>query len=179
MKKKLTSALAFIVVLIALFMGYTGNNDSSTAATDTTAVETSESSSKASESGSTGKTNSGSSSDIRESGEYTSKDEVAEYIHLYGHLPDNYITKNEAKKLGWVSKEGNLGEVAPGKSIGGDHYGNYEGLLPEKAGRSYTECDIDSDGGYRGAKRIIFSNDGLIYYTEDHYETFDLLYGEE
>ena len=79
----------------------------------------------------------------------------------------------------WVSKEGNLGEVAPGKSIGGDYFGNYEGNLPEKKGRSYYECDIDSDGGYRGSKRIVFSDDGLIYYTEDHYETFDLLYGEE
>lgn len=118
-------------------------------------------------------------SDIREDGTYTSRDEVAEYICLYGHLPDNYITKDEAKKLGWESSEGNLGEVAPGKSIGGDHFGNYEGVLPEKSGRSYTECDIDTDGGYRGAKRIVFSNDGLIYYTEDHYETFELLYGEE
>lgn len=118
-------------------------------------------------------------SDIREDGTYTSKDEVAAYIHLYGHLPDNYITKNEAKALGWVNSEGNLGKVAPGKSIGGDHYGNYEGTLPEKSGRSYTECDIDTNGSYRGAKRIVFSNDGLIYYTEDHYETFELLYGEE
>ena len=110
---------------------------------------------------------------------YTSKEEVAEYLYLFGHLPDNFITKKEAKALGWVSKEGNLGEVAPGKSIGGDYFGNYEGNLPEKKGRSYYECDIDSDGGYRGSKRIVFSDDGLIYYTEDHYETFDLLYGEE
>ena len=83
------------------------------------------------------------------------------------------------KALGWVSSEGNLGVVAPGKSIGGDYFGNYEGNLPEKEGREYHECDIDSDGGYRGAKRIVYSNDGLIYYTEDHYETFELLYGEE
>ena len=118
-------------------------------------------------------------SDILETVEYTSKEEVAEYLYLFGHLPDNFITKKEAKALGWVSKEGNLGEVAPGKSIGGDYFGNYEGNLPEKKGRSYYECDIDSDGGYRGSKRIVFSDDGLIYYTEDHYETFDLLYGEE
>ena len=118
-------------------------------------------------------------SDIEESGQYTSKEDVAAYIHMYGHLPYNYITKNEAKKLGWVSSEGNLNEVAPGKSIGGDHFGNFEGLLPEKSGRKYTECDIDTDGSYRGAKRIVYSNDGLIYYTEDHYETFELLYGEE
>ena len=116
---------------------------------------------------------------VDESGGYTSKDEVAAYLNTYGHLPDNYITKNEAKALGWDSKEGNLGEVAPGKSIGGDYFGNYEGNLPEASGRKYYECDIDTDGGYRGAKRIVYSSDGLIYYTEDHYETFELLYGEE
>lgn len=116
---------------------------------------------------------------LSEDGTYTSKEEVAEYIALYGHLPDNFITKNEAKALGWVSSKGNLGKVAPGKSIGGDYFGNYEGRLPEKKGREYHECDIDSKGGYRGAKRIVYSNDGLIYYTEDHYETFELLYGEE
>ena len=116
---------------------------------------------------------------IQEDGEYTSKEEVAAYIYLYGHLPNNFITKNEAKALGWDNKAGNLGEVAPGKSIGGDCFGNFEGLLPEEDGREYHECDIDSDGGYRNAKRIVYSNDGLIYYTEDHYESFELLYGEE
>ena len=116
---------------------------------------------------------------ISEDGTYTSKEEVAAYIHEYGHLPSNFITKKQAKKLGWVSNEGNLWEVAPGKSIGGDYFGNYEGILPEKKGRDYYECDIDTDGSYRGAKRIVFSDDGLIYYTEDHYKTFELLYGEE
>lgn len=116
---------------------------------------------------------------VDEDGEYTTKEEVAAYIYQYGHLPYNFITKKEAKELGWESKEGNLAEVAPGMSIGGDYFGNYEGLLPEEDGRDYYECDIDSDGGYRGAKRIVFSNDGLIYYTEDHYESFELLYGEE
>lgn len=114
-----------------------------------------------------------------EDGSYTSKEDVAAYIHEYGHLPSNFITKKEAKKLGWVSSEGNLGKVAPGMSIGGDYFGNFEGNLPESKGRDYYECDIDTDGSYRGAKRIVFSNDGLIYYTEDHYETFELLYGEE
>lgn len=116
---------------------------------------------------------------IDENGTYTSKEEVAAYLHEYGHLPSNFITKKEAKKLGWVSNEGNLDEVAPGMSIGGDYFGNYEGILPETKGRDYYECDIDFDGTYRNAKRIVFSNDGLIYYTEDHYETFELLYGEE
>lgn len=116
--------------------------------------------------------------DITEEGEYTSKDEVAEYIYLYGHLPPNYITKSEAQELGWVASKGNLWKVAPGKSIGGDRFGNREGLLPTAKGRKYYECDIDFDGKYRNAKRIVFSNDGLVYYTEDHYETFELLYGE-
>ena len=117
--------------------------------------------------------------EVEEDGTYTSKEEVAEYLHTYGHLPSNFIKKKEAKKLGWVSKEGNLWEVAPGMSIGGDYFGNYEGILPEAEDRDYYECDIDFDGTYRNGKRIVFSNDGLIYYTEDHYETFELLYGEE
>ncbi len=113
---------------------------------------------------------------VNEDGEYTSKDEVALYIHLYNHLPSNFITKNEAKDLGWDSSKGNLHKVAPGKSIGGDKFGNREGLLPKKDGRVYYECDIDYKKGSRNAKRIVFSNDGLIYYTEDHYETYELLY---
>ena len=116
---------------------------------------------------------------VYEDGTYTSKEEVAAYLNQFGHLPENYITKKEAKKLGWVSSEGNLNKVAPGKSIGGDYFGNYEELLPVKKGRSYYECDIDFTGGRRNAKRIIYSDDGLIYYTDDHYETFELLYGEE
>ncbi|MGN1191301.1 MAG: ribonuclease domain-containing protein [Dorea sp.] len=116
---------------------------------------------------------------VEESGEYTSKDEVAAYLNEFGHLPDNFITKKEAQALGWDSKEGNLDEVAPGKSIGGDYFGNYEEVLPDAEGRTYHECDIDYEGGFRNAKRIVYSDDGLIYYTEDHYETFELLYGEE
>ncbi|MGM9676800.1 MAG: ribonuclease domain-containing protein [Butyricicoccus sp.] len=114
-----------------------------------------------------------------EDGTYTSKEDVAAYLNAYGHLPENFITKKEARALGWDSSQGNLSEVAPGKSIGGDYFGNYEGRLPEADGREYHECDINSTGGYRGAERIVFSNDGLIYYTGDHYETFELLYGEE
>lgn len=110
-------------------------------------------------------------------GSYTSKEEVALYLHTYGKLPSNFITKNEAKSLGWVSKEGNLDEVAPGKSIGGDRFWNNEELLPETNEREYYECDINFDGSFRGAERIVYSNDGLIYYTCDHYETFELLYG--
>ena len=115
---------------------------------------------------------------LDEDGYYTTKDDVALYIHLYGHLPDNFLTKKEAQDLGWSG--GSLEPYAPGCSIGGSRFGNYEGLLPDKKGRTWTECDIDTMGAKsRGAKRIVFSNDGLIYYTGDHYESFELLYGEE
>lgn len=115
---------------------------------------------------------------IDEKGVYTKKDDVALYIYTFGHLPDNFITKAEARSLGWSG--GSLEPYAPGYCIGGDKFGNYEGLLPKKKGRSYTECDIDTLGKKsRGAKRIVFSNDGLIYYTDDHYESFTLLYGKE
>ena len=112
---------------------------------------------------------------IDEYGTYTTMEDVALYIHTYGKLPGNFITKNQARKLGWEG--GSLEPYAPGKCIGGDRFGNYEGLLPTD--RTYTECDIDTLGARsRGAKRIVFSNDGLIYYTDDHYESFTLLYGE-
>ena len=113
---------------------------------------------------------------VEKDGSYTSKEEVALYIHEYGELPSNFITKREAEKLGWDSRSGNLDEVAPGKSIGGGRFGNYEGNLPEKNGRTYYECDIDYKGGHRNAKRIVYSSDGLIFYTEDHYKTFEQLY---
>lgn len=115
---------------------------------------------------------------LDESGSYTSKEDVALYIYTYGKLPENFITKKEAKKLGWDG--GSLEPYAPGMAIGGDRFGNYEGLLPEEDGVTYTECDIDTMGAKsRGAKRIVFSNTGNIYYTEDHYKTFEQLYGEE
>ena len=125
-----------------------------------------------------GKSGSGVSATIDENGSYTTKEDVALYIHIYGKLPPNFITKAQAKKLGWSS--GSLEKYASGCCIGGDRFGNREGLLPEAPGRVYYECDINTVGQKnRGAERIVFSNDGLIYYTGDHYETFELLYGEE
>lgn len=110
-----------------------------------------------------------------ENGSYDDRDGVALYIHTYGKLPSNYITKAEAQALGWSG--GSLEKYAPGKCIGGSKFGNYEGLLPTADGRQYYECDIDTLGeSSRGAKRIVYSNDGLIYYTDDHYESFELLY---
>ena len=115
---------------------------------------------------------------LREDGEYTAAEDVALYLHLYGRLPENFITKADARALGWSG--GGLDDFAYGKCIGGDRFGNYEGRLPDALGREYRECDIDTlHAASRGAKRIVYSNDGLIYYTEDHYESFVLLYGEE
>ena len=109
---------------------------------------------------------------IDQNGTYTTAADVALYIHTYGKLPSNFITKNEAKALGWPG--GSLEEYAPGKCIGGDYFGNYEGLLPDD---DYHECDIDTLGkSSRGSKRIIYSDKGSIYYTEDHYESFTQLY---
>lgn len=163
----------------------TSSVESSSTASSTTSSSTTssaKSSSTASSTESSSTTSSAESSTesavIDENGSYTSKDDVALYIHVYGHLPSNFITKKEAEKLGWSG--GSLEPYAPGKCIGGDRFGNYEGLLPRKTGRSYTECDIDTlVQKSRGAKRIVFSNDGLIYYTDDHYASFTLLYGEE
>lgn len=115
---------------------------------------------------------------IDEFGWYYSAEEVGLFLHIYGRLPDNYITKEEAGELGWTG--GTVEKFAPGFAIGGSKFGNREGLLPKAEGRQYYECDIDTNGGKsRGAKRIVYSNDGLVYYTEDHYESFTLLYGEE
>ena len=157
MKKKLSS---IFLTLLSLFMVFTmaacGADDMAVVmtTTDTNANQT----------------------ELDPSGTYTTKEDVALYIHLYGCLPDNFITKDEARDLGWEG--GSLEPYAPGMCIGGDYFGNYEGLLPED--RDYTECDIDTLGANsRGPKRIVFSDDGLIYYTEDHYESFELLYGEE
>ena len=116
---------------------------------------------------------------IDEDGYYTSKEDVALYIHTYDKLPKNFITKNEASDLGWKSNVGNLWDVTDRMSIGGDKFGNREGLLPKEDGRQYYECDINYEGGHRGAERLVYSNDGLIYYTQDHYDSFELLYGDD
>lgn len=117
--------------------------------------------------------------DLDKSGSYTSKEAVSLYLVTYETLPDNYITKSEAMKLGWKSSEGNLWDVTDQKSIGGDVFRNREKALPLKEGRTYYEADIDYEGGYRNEKRIVYSDDGLIYYTHDHYKNFELLYGDE
>ena len=112
---------------------------------------------------------------LPEDGSYTTKEDVAAYLIQYGHLPGNFVTKAEARKAGWTG--GSLERVLPGKCIGGDSFGNQEGLLPKAKGRSWRECDINTLGKKsRGEERLIWSSDGLIYYTDDHYESFTRIY---
>ena len=110
------------------------------------------------------------------SGPIIEPQDIADYIFEHGELPDNFITKKEAQKLGWDSSRNYVGDVAPGKSIGGDRFGNYEGRLPSKKGRQWYEADCYYQGKKRNAHRILYSNDGLVYYTDDHYETFTQMF---
>ena len=183
MKKILSTLLAVVVVLIGSFFGLTGGEEAPevTLPQQIQQIETlpeteaPEAESNTPETEAQPQAPPETEALIDADGSYTTKEDVALYIHTYGCLPNNFITKSEARKLGWEG--GRLDKFAPGMCIGGDHFGNYEGLLPED--RDYTECDIDTLGAKsRGAKRIVFSEDGLIYYTEDHYESFELLYGE-
>lgn len=107
---------------------------------------------------------------VMEDGQYTSMEDVSAYIKKYHKLPSNYITKEEARDLGWIG--GSLEPYAPGKSIGGDVFTNRQGILPH-SDKKYIECDIDANNTSRGAKRIVYSTDDYrVYYTEDHYNTF-------
>ncbi len=108
----------------------------------------------------------------------TDPQQIVNYLEIYGELPENFITKDEAKALGWDNRYNYVGEVAPGKSIGGDRFGNYEGLLPGKKGRTWYECDANYRGKKRGAERVLFSSDGLYYYTDDHYQSFTQMFPE-
>lgn len=109
---------------------------------------------------------------VTEDGSYTSKDEVAAYLHSYGKLPSNYLTTEAAKALGWDG-ESDLWAVQSGASIGGDEYGNHAGLLPSADGRTWKQCDVAYNGGTRGPERLVYSSDGLIYYSPDRFTTFE------
>ena len=180
--KKFSAALLALLLLMSLCAcgqaDVSGNAETGAESVQQETVSLDDAEEPPEDVGDPGETETSEAPPLDEEGTYTTKEDVALYIHLYGHLPQNFITKKEAEKLGWPG--GSLEPYAPGMCIGGSRFGNYEGLLPEADGRTYTECDIDTLGAEkRGAKRIVFSNDGLIYYTEDHYETFELLYGEE
>lgn len=98
--------------------------------------------------------------------------ETVTSLRTDGRLPERYLTKRQAEALGWRPGT-DLCSVAPGHMIGGDRFGNRERRLPEARGRSWREADIDSTCRRRGARRLVFSSDGLIEVTLDHYETFE------
>ena len=160
MKKIITLVIASLFVFVFL-TGCSGSKQGSAKAPANAKAATTSNTKQATE--------------VTETGTYTSKEQVAAYIHKFKKLPSNYITKEQAKELGW-QKKGTLDKVAPGKSIGGDHFGNFDRKLPTEQGLKYTECDIDYVKGSRGAKRIVFDNKGHIYYCSDHYNTFEKLY---
>lgn len=151
--KRILTFLCILLVAVAVLAGCGSNSKTSTTTRTTPTATVS----------------------VEEAGTYTDKDHVAAYIHQFKKLPANYITKKEAQALGW-KESGTLDRIAPGKSIGGDHYGNFEKQLPDKKGRQWTECDIDYVKGNRGAKRIVYSNDGLVFYSASHYKDFVQLY---
>ena len=97
---------------------------------------------------------------------------IADYLFEHGELPPNFITKMEALALGWKTRYETVAQAAPGKSIGGDRFGNYDGKLPRKHGRNWYEADCNYVSGNRGSERIVYSSDGLVFYTGDHYQTF-------
>ena len=109
----------------------------------------------------------------------TDPQQIVNYLSIYGELPENFITKDEAKALGWGSRYRYVGEAAPGKSIGGDRFSNFEGQLPNKKGRKWYECDANYDGKKRDAQRVVYSSDGLYYFTDDHYKTFTEMFPED
>ncbi len=166
-KMKKWSLIVWTIFLLLSFAGC------QSAATNNPAANTSSGISASDQSANDSDTNKVS---VKKGQSYSTKDEVAAYLNEYQELPPNFITKAEAQKLGWDNSKGNLWEVTNKMSIGGDRFGNFEGLLPKAQGRQYYECDIDYYGGYRGAERIVYSSDGLIFYTGDHYKTFVQLY---
>lgn len=113
---------------------------------------------------------------VEEDETYTSMEEVAVYIHTFGHLPSNYITLEEAEELGYSESQANLGVVAPGKSIGGDVYDNADKMLLVEDGLTYQQCDINSEDGVRTDERLVYGSDGSIYYTPDLFATFQQIY---
>lgn len=102
----------------------------------------------------------------------TKESVVVPYVRKHNSLPEYYITKKEAREKGWDASDGNLCDVLPGKAIGGDIFGNREGNLPKASGRKWFEADLNYNCGRRNANRLLFSNDGLIFVTYDHYKTF-------
>ncbi|MDN0086408.1 ribonuclease domain-containing protein [Yersinia nurmii] len=102
----------------------------------------------------------------------TQHEKVVKYLKQNNRLPGFYITKKQAREQGWNPKDGNLCQVLPGKAIGGDRFSNREGSLPKANNRIWREADVNYQCGHRGTDRLLYSNDGLIYLTQDHYKNF-------
>lgn len=174
MKKRILNLFALIIFIVSIFTGCETNIDN----TELNQSENPTEKQQVIDAEAKEKTSSEQNDEpvIHEDGKYTTPQDVSLYIHTYNKLPSNFITKKKAIDLGWESNKGNLWDVTEQMSIGGDTFGNREGTLPKKDVRKWFECDVNYEGGFRGAERIVFSNDGLIYYTDDHYETFTQLY---
>ena len=168
MKRKSKSiVMMFVILAIALFSYLNQDKPAGQVIVETTGESTVEVTSETSVSGTI---------KLDELSPYYEAEEVAFYIHTYGKLPINYLTKSEAIDQGWDSDKGNLWDVTDQMVIGGDRFGNREGLLPNKTSQIWFECDVNYEGGFRSGERLVFSNDGLIYYTGDHYSSFEKWY---
>ena len=113
---------------------------------------------------------------VRRGESYTSMEEVALYIHTYGTVPPNFVSKTKARNAGWVAEEGNLQDVLPGMSIGGGGWHNDDQVMPGDEWDQWYECDINYSGGYRGAERLVYSDNGMVFYTADHYDSYARIY---
>ncbi|WP_322903671.1 ribonuclease [Paenibacillus campi] len=174
-RKTISSILFVIIAVVAVLFGanewnggqqHTADQTAQTAGTTTTSPNRSGSSTSSSN-------GTASTTTVDQCTIINTFDGVANYLRQHnGQLPCNYITKKQAERLGWDSSKGNLAKVAPGKSIGGDTFSNREGRLPKASGRKWHEADINYTSGFRGADRILYSTDGLIYKTTDHYRSF-------
>lgn len=169
MKKRIIAVLAAVVLALSMMTGcgstlqYSFVDDSSVQEAESVETGSVEAESRV----------------INPEGSYTTKEDVALYLETYDQLPENFITKKEAKAMGWSG--GSLEDYAPGYCIGGDRFGNYEGNLPKN--EEYHECDINTLGANsRGAERLVYAGEEgdvtAIYYTADHYNTFEQIYEE-
>lgn len=162
--KKIMPYIVLVLLAIAGIKSYLEENKDQQGSTSAESVQTTNQQDENKDSSDTGN-----SFDIDQ---LTEAKIVVDYVKKHDRLPNYYLTKREAKKRGWEPYKGNLCEALPGKAIGGDYFGNREGRLPNRKGRKYYEADINYDCGSRNANRLVYSNDGLIFITKDHYKTF-------
>lgn len=161
-KDKIKLFLIFLIGLLTAFLGmYLYNNykiEKKNQADTSTKTEYSQK-------------NSGENSQENSIGQLTNEDVVINYVKENRRLPDYYITKTEARNQGWIASKGNLCEVLPGKAIGGDKFSNREKTLP--SGNQYFEADVNYNCGNRNADRIIYTKNGEVWLTKNHYKTFE------